>query len=157
MSSCRICFSPYRHEIELLSKKGVPLTNIAKKFSKILGIPEKNLYNTIKSHIRNKHAEKVSPNTGAIAQSGYPSSLQALERIDFETVAQSLLEQGVRELQQNESALTTKDKIILATKLEKTNLDRKKVDLGESNLKLQIAKLFGGFVDPPKKIEDGNK
>jgi len=68
--------------------------------------------------------------------------------VTFEKAGQTLLEQGM----ENIDDLTTRDKLNMAAKMQKINLEGKKQELGESQLKLQVAKLFGGFINKPLQV-----
>mgnify|MGYP006909287184 CR=1 FL=1 len=157
---CQICYSPYRKQMEkMVLKEGSTRKAVAEKYAKVMGKRVDAIYQSISKHFNNEHYKTHLVMTdGARAQESLVNLNRDYEReITFETAAKQLLQEGM----EGKDELSVKEKLRLSTQLQKTNLEGKKQDLSESALKLQVAKLFGGFLqkplqghlDDPKEIE----
>lgn len=147
---CQICYSPYRKDIEnMVLKQKSTMKAAAIKYAKIMEKSVSAIYQSMQKHFGKKHYNTFKTMTpGARAASVQVDLNRDYERaVTFEKAGQTLLEQGM----ENIDDLSTRDKLNMAAKMQKINLEGKKQELGESQLKLQVAKLFGGFMQ--KAIE----
>ena len=148
---CQICYSPYRKDIEIMVLKQKSTMKAASiKYAKIMEKSVSAIYQSMQKHFGKKHYNTFKTMTdGQRAQSVQVDLNRDYNRaVTFEKAGQTLLEQGMEAIEE----LSTKDKFNMAAKMQKINLEGKKQELGESQLKLQVAKLFGGFIQKPIQI-----
>lgn len=121
------------------------MSKIAKKYYSMLGMKVPNLMNTLGTHKRSGHKDKV-PNQvwGAKMTNNNAPSLEGDRKkmVSFEVAAEQLLAIGMKEAE----TLSPKDALALAAQLQKTHLEGRKVRVSEDALKLTAAKFFGGFL-----------
>jgi hypothetical protein len=148
---CQICYSPYRKDIEkMVLKQKSTMKAAAIKYSKVMEKSVSSIYQSLQKHFGKKHYNTFKTMTdGQRAQSVQVDLNRDYNRaVTFEKAGQTLLEKGMEDVDE----LSTRDKLNMAAKMQKINLEGKKQELGESQLKLQVAKLFGGFIQKPIQI-----
>lgn len=138
-STCLICKSPIKKEIDNLIKEKFPLELIAEKYFRILKCRKGPLLEIIKEHKKKKHIDiGVVENTGG-----------ELPKIHtYDSAAEQLLQDGMND--DTLKYLSPEKKLKLAATMKKVDLEGKKLQLGENALKLQVARFLGGFLEPPK-------
>jgi hypothetical protein len=148
---CQICYSPYRKDIEkMVLKQKSTMKAAAIKYATVMEKSVSAIYQSMQKHFGKKHYNIHKMMTdGARAASVQVDLNRDYERaVTFEKAGQTLLEQGMDGIED----LSTRDKLNMAAKMQKINLEGKKQELGESQLKLQVAKLFGGFINKPLQV-----
>jgi len=142
---CQICYSPYRKEMEkMVLKNGSSMMAVARKYAKVMGKKESTVYQAVQRHFGKKHYDKlrmIGPGvTSAKIEAHFEEDYE--RAVTFEEAGQTLLQQGMKQVDE----LSAKEKLNMATKMQKVNLEGKRQQLEENQLKLQVAKLFGGFL-----------
>ena len=143
--ACQLCYSPYRKEIErMVLKNGASKMAVAKKYAKLMGKKERTMYQSVLNHFEKKHPEKLQMISPGVRSTEIEAHFEEdyQREVTFEEAGKTLLQQGMKEADD----LSAKDKLNMAARLQKVNLEGKRQQLEESQLKLQVAKLFGGFL-----------
>lgn len=147
LRACRICYSPYRREMEKAVTSGIPKKTVAQKYSQIVKTPVDLLYFSLCNHIKLDHEHKIPNQANGIAtnMNGNTPSLNAdaAKATTFKLAAETLLKLGMSKIE----GLTGKDLLYLASTLQKTHLEGQKVQVQQDSLKLMAAKFFGGFIN----------
>lgn len=131
---CRVCVSPYRSEIETMLRSPVKIGTITSKYAPLMKCTPDQLYYSLKAHIKNRHAPSKAI---LLAESGQ-------SRATLDNFAQKLLEIGTNMIETDPSKVKLADVI----SAQKAVTDRQKLKLGESELMLKVARLFGGLPEP---------
>lgn len=150
---CSICYSPYRKEIEDLTASGVPIIELARKYSPILNKKLNQVRLAISNHKRKEHARLIPKQTvgiGALYNRNAPSlESDSKKAVTFNLAAEQLLKLGMDKM----TELTGKDALLMAATLQKVHLEEKKVKVQEDALQLAAAKYFGGFLPDTTPVE----
>ena len=137
---CRICVSPYRDEIDTaLQGDKVNKSDIARKYAPLFETSEKNFYQSLTRHIDKKHSKS---NVVVLSPNG------AVKMATVESFAQKLLEIGDTMANESPEKVSMKD-VIAAQRLV---IEKAKLKMGETELMLKVAEIFGGISDP-KSVE----
>jgi len=138
-TTCIICKSEIKKEIDNLIKSEVNLELIAEKYFRILKCRKGQLWEILKEHKKKKHM-----NVSTIINTG--GELKKIHTYD--TAAEKLLQDGMND--ETLEFLSPEKKLKLAGTLKKIDLEGRKLQMGQDALKLSIAKFLGGFIEPPK-------
>ncbi len=138
-SSCFICKSPLKREIDALIEEKVDLELVAEKYFRILKVRKNPLLEILKEHKKKKHMS-----IGEIVNTG--GEIKKMHTYD--TAAEKLLQDGMND--PSLEYLSPEKKLKLAGALKKIDIEGKKLQMGQDALKLSIAKFLGGFLEPPK-------
>jgi len=140
---CRICVSPYRSEIETLLRSTVNMGEIVKKYADLMKISSDSLRFSLKNHINKRHAP-----ARAVLIPEFGQRVTTLEGF-----AQKLLDIGNTMVDADPSKVKIADVI----SAQKAVTERQKLKLGESELMIKVARMFGGLPEPiqGEEVEDG--
>lgn len=137
---CRVCLSPFRSEMEAAIKANVRSGEIVKKYAPLMKTTENKLYQSLRKHLLNNHAPV---NAVLVPQVGQKIAT-------LENFAQKLLEIGMDKAEKSPEKIQIKD-VIAA---QKAVTEKAKLKLGETELAIKMAQLFGGISPTPIQGEE---
>lgn len=142
---CRVCKSPYRGEIEALTKRKVNRQDIARKYYKLFNTKENLLYISISQHINKKHP----PMLGDVI----PLETDHKPVTNFDEFADSLLQAGSRNVL-NYPEKVTPNHVIAAKRaqIEEAKLKNQDVKQKLALLRFFRGEIIEGEIDDTKQI-----
>lgn len=152
---CTVCISPYRSDIEMLVKRGIPLMEISKKYHLLFKNSEINLYNKVKRHTEKKHPPSLADPTPF-----KPEEIEegaGSEGITFQEYAKKLLRFAMTSDDMYTGKKLSHNQVIAA---QRALTEESKVKTQENALKFAMVKFLRGqgatLLDEPTKLIEGD-
>lgn len=153
---CQFCTSKYRYQIEQAIQNDVNRSQIAEKYMPLTGhTKETSFKRAVERHMQKDHFKfaKKMPYFDAP-----PGSEHKMSATSLEGLAQGLMDIGggiVDYYQKNPLVARKELKIGEIMKAQDSVTNRMKVQVTQDALKLQMAKMFGGFIGDTVDAQEG--
>lgn len=151
LPDCHICESEYVQEVERMYRGNKhKILPIAREFAPKFGHPASTMRAWLKKHFENLHP-KYRDAQEKIEKEKRVESILESENINFDDYKLIALKKAI--LQMEEGHIKVRPTDIAA--LENVGIAKKKLGLEEEAMKLQMAKMYGGFLKDKEKAVEG--
>ena len=144
---CYICTHPYRHQFEHAWLAGVPRQQIWEKYRhNVRQKKDKSFFKAMELHMRKEHFKEAKKYLSLDAP---PDSPHRMTTTNLNDLSQGLMDIGgdmVKYWKDNPLVARKELKIGEIMKAQDSVTNRMKVQVTQDALKLQMAKMFGGFI-----------